>query len=330
MAKWAGVGVLKFSLGFGPKLIGRKIGETEYLIAAIPLGGYVKMLGESEDDEILSPEDEKRSFQKQPVLKRIGIVAAGPISNFIFAIIAFSLIYSAGIPTITSKVGDVEQGSAAFEAGIQKDDVIIAIDGREVSEWMEIVDAISGGEGKELKISLARGNKVIDVHLKPKLVDATNIFGEESGVYRIGVSASSELVVKKLGLFRAFLIGIEQTWTIAKLTVIGIFKIVQGVISPKTIGGPILIAQMAGVQAQKGIVPFVFFMSMLSINLGVLNLFPIPVLDGGHLLFYIIEAITGREVKLKWRERAQQIGFLLLIMLMLFAFYNDISRTLGG
>jgi regulator of sigma E protease len=288
------------------------------------------MLGESEDDEILSPEDEKRSFQKQPVLKRIGIVAAGPISNFIFAIIAFSLIYSAGIPTITSKVGDVEQGSAAFEAGIQKDDVIIAIDGREVSEWMEIVDAISGGEGKELKISLARGNKVIDVHLKPKLVDATNIFGEESGVYRIGVSASSELVVKKLGLFRAFLIGIEQTWTIAKLTVIGIFKIVQGVISPKTIGGPILIAQMAGVQAQKGIVPFVFFMSMLSINLGVLNLFPIPVLDGGHLLFYIIEAITGREVKLKWRERAQQIGFLLLIMLMLFAFYNDISRTLGG
>jgi regulator of sigma E protease len=324
------VGVLKFSLGFGPKLIGRKIGETEYLIAAIPLGGYVKMLGESEDDEILSPEDEKRSFQKQPVLKRIGIVAAGPISNFIFAIIAFSLIYSAGIPTITSKVGDVEQGSAAFEAGIQKDDVIIAIDGREVSEWMEIVDAISGGEGKELKISLARGNKVIDVHLKPKLVDATNIFGEESGVYRIGVSASSELVVKKLGLFRAFLIGIEQTWTIAKLTVIGIFKIVQGVISPKTIGGPILIAQMAGVQAQKGIVPFVFFMSMLSINLGVLNLFPIPVLDGGHLLFYIIEAITGREVKLKWRERAQQIGFLLLIMLMLFAFYNDISRTLGG
>jgi len=139
VAKWSGVGVLKFSLGFGPRLIGRKFGETEYLISMIPLGGYVKMLGESEEDE-LSPEDEERSFQKQPVLKRIGIVAAGPLFNFLFAILVFSIIYSFGVPVLTSRIGDVQEGGAAFKAGIQKGDNILAIDGKEISRWGELAD----------------------------------------------------------------------------------------------------------------------------------------------------------------------------------------------
>jgi len=328
IAKWSGVGVLKFSLGFGPRLIGRKFGETEYLISIIPLGGYVKMMGESEEDE-LSPEDEERSFQKQPVLKRIGIVAAGPLFNFLFAILVFSIIYSFGVPVLTSRIGDVQEGGAAFKAGIQKDDNILAIDGKEISRWGELADVISKSNGKELNFTIERNNKVHDIYIRPGLTKGKNIFGEEIESYKLGVIASSETVIERVNPFRAFLEGVAQTWWFTKLTYLTVVKIVQRVVSPKNLGGPILIAQMSGEYAKRGIIPFMFFMAILSINLGVLNLLPIPILDGGHLLFYLIELITGKEVNIKWREMAQQVGFFLLIMLMVFVFYNDIVRIIG-
>ena len=328
VAKWSGVGVLKFSLGFGPKLIGRKFGETEYLISMIPLGGYVKMLGESEEDE-LSPEDEERSFQKQPVLKRMGIVAAGPLFNFLFAILLFSIIYSFGVPVLTSKIGDVQKGGAAIKAGIQKGDNVLAIDGKEISLWGELADAISKSNGKELNFTIERNNKVHDIYIKPGLSKGKNIFGEEIESYKLGVIASSETVIERVNPFRAFLEGFAQTWWFTKLTYLTVVKIVQRVVSPKNLGGPILIAQMSGEYAKRGIIPFMFFMAILSINLGVLNLLPIPILDGGHLLFYLIEVVTGKEVNIKWREMAQQVGFFLLIMLMVFVFYNDIARIIG-
>ena len=328
VAKWSGVGVLKFSLGFGPRLIGRKFGETEYLISMIPLGGYVKMLGESEEDE-LSPEDEERSFQKQPVLKRIGIVAAGPLFNFLFAIIVFAIIYSFGVPVLTSRIGDVQEGGAAFKAGIQKGDNILAIDGKEISRWGELADAISKSNGKELNFTVERNNKVHDIYIRPGLAKVKNIFGEEIESYKLGVIASSETVIERVNPFRAFLEGVAQTWWFTKLTYLTVVKIVQRVVSPKNLGGPILIAQMSGEYAKRGIIPFMFFMAILSINLGVLNLLPIPVLDGGHLFFYLIEVVTGKEVNIKWREMAQQVGFFLLIMLMVFVFYNDIARIIG-
>ena len=328
VAKWSGVGVLKFSLGFGPKLIGRKFGETEYLISMIPLGGYVKMLGESEEDE-LSPEDEERSFQKQPVLKRIGIVAAGPLFNFLFAILVFSIIYSFGVPVLTSKIGDIQEGGAAFKAGIQKGDNILAIDGKEISRWGELADIISKSNGKELNFTIERNNKVHDIYIRPGLAKGKNIFGEEIESYKLGVIASSETVIERVNPFRAFLEGVAQTWWFTKLTYLTVVKIVQRVVSPKNLGGPILIAQMSGEYAKRGIIPFMFFMAILSINLGVLNLLPIPILDGGHLFFYLIEVVTGKEVNIKWREMAQQVGFFLLIMLMVFVFYNDIARIIG-
>ena len=330
VAKWSGVGVLKFSLGFGPRLVGRKVGETEYVLSAIPLGGYVKMLGESGDEEELSPDEEKRSFQKQAVMKKIAIVAAGPLFNFLFAIVAFAVVYAVGVPVSTSRIGDVQEAGAAFEAGMQSGDVIVAINDREISRWSELANAVSGSNGGNLRISVDRGNEFLDIYVTPELVKSKNLFGEEIDTYRIGVGISDETFMERKGPVGALYSGVEQTWAWTKLTCLGIVKIIQGVVSPKELGGPILIAQMAGSQVRKGFLPFIFLMAVLSVNLGVLNLLPVPVLDGGHLCFFLIEAVTGREVNMKWREIAQQVGFFLLILLMLFVFYNDIARILSN
>jgi len=329
VAKWSGVGVLKFSLGFGPKLFGRKVGETEYILSAIPLGGYVKMLGESEDEEDLSPEDEKRSFLKQKVSKRIAIVTAGPLFNFLFAILAFAVVYAIGVPVSTSMVGTVQEGGAAFDAGIRSGDVIVGINDREIFRWSELAGAVDESGGERLKIRVERGGRVFDLYLTPQPVKSKNVFGEEIDTYRIGVGISDETVLERKGPVGALSAGVGQTWGWTKLTCVGIVKILQGVVSPKELGGPILIAQMAGSQVRKGLVPFIFLMAVLSVNLGVLNLLPVPVLDGGHIAFFLIEAMTGRAVSMRWREIAQQVGFFLLILLMLFVFYNDIARILG-
>jgi regulator of sigma E protease len=325
VAKWAGVGVLKFSLGFGPKLIGKKIGETEYRISLIPLGGYVKLLGESESEEF-SEEDEKRSFLKQPVSKRMAIVAAGPFFNFLFAILIFTIVNIIGIPTLTTQIGAVQEGSSAYEAGIKEGDVIIAIDSKEISKWENLAEIIGQSMGNNLKFTIKRGNEQYDIPMTPRLLKTKNLFGEDIESYKIGVSPSSRVTIEKMNPFVAFWTSIKQTWFISKLTVMSIVKIFEGVISPKTLGGPILIAQMAGAQVKEGIVPFILFMALLSINLAVLNLLPIPILDGGHIFFYLIEIITRKEINIKWREMAQQIGFVLLVMLMIFVFIMDIER----
>ncbi len=330
VAKYFGVGVLKFSLGFGPRLISKKIGETEYVLSAIPLGGYVKMLGESENEEELPPEDKKRSFQEQTALRKIAIVAAGPLTNFIFAILAFAVVYAAGVPVSTSRIGDVQKDSAAFEAGIRSGDVIIAINDMEISHWSELVNAVSRSNGGQIRISIDREGGTFDVDVAPRPVKSKNIFGEEINAYRIGIGISDETVIVKQGPVGALYAGVEQTWGWTKLTCLGIVKIIQGVVSPKELGGPILIAQMAGSQVRKGFLPFIFLMAVLSVNLGVLNFLPIPVLDGGHLCFFLIEAVTGKEVNMKWKEMSQQVGFFLLMLLMIFVFYNDIARILSN
>jgi regulator of sigma E protease len=328
VAKLSGVGVLKFSLGFGPKVIGKTVGETEYLVSAVPLGGYVKLLGESGEEDI-RPEDEKRSFQRQHVLKRMAIVSAGPIFNFVFAIVVFSVIFGIGVPSLTSKVGGIQEGAAAFRAGIEKGDTILAIDGNKIELWSELADIIRDSEGRELELEIERGNKILRIGVVPEKRTGSNIFGEAIEAYQIGISSSQEMVVKRFNPLQAVLQGIGQTWSVTKLVVVGIYKIIEGVVSPRELGGPILIAKMSGEFAKQGLIPFVFFMAFLSINLGVLNLLPIPVLDGGHLMFFLNEAATGKEVNIRWREMAQQVGFFLLMMLMIFVFWNDIVRIFG-
>jgi regulator of sigma E protease len=306
-------------------LIGKKWGETEYLISLLPLGGYLKLLGESEDD-VLSEEDEKRSFLKQPPLKRIAIVVAGPLANFLLAILIFTVIYMIGLPTLTTQVGRVQAGSPAGNAGIAEGDNILAIDGKKVARWEKMAEAVAKSGGKELRITIKRGQQLKDITLRPKLFKLKNIFGEDVASYKIGVSPSAQTVTERKNPFAAFFLGIKQTYLISKLTLVGLVKIINGTVSPKTLGGPILIAQIAGAQVKEGIISFVLFMALLSVNLAILNLLPIPVLDGGHISFYLFEIIAGKEVNIKFRERAQQIGIALLIILMLFVFIVDIER----
>lgn len=325
VARLSGVGVLKFSLGFGPKIVGKKIGETEYVLSWIPLGGFVKLLGESGTEE-LPPEDEKRSFYKQPTWKRLLIVLAGPVFNFLLAIVIFFIVYMYGLPNLIPVIGQMSPDSAAASAGIVTGDKILSLNNKKVTYWDEIKPLIKESNGSEVKVVVERGNEEKIFTVKPKLSKAKNIFGEEESTYLIGISPAGKTVIERKNPLLAMVSSCEKTWEISKLTVISVVKMIEGVISPRTLGGPIFIAQVAGDQVREGIVPFILFMAVLSINLGVINLFPIPVLDGGHIFFYLIEIVSRREIPVKVKELSQQIGFVALLMLMLFVIMIDIER----
>lgn len=325
VAKRLGVGVLKFSLGFGPKIVGKKIGETEYVLSLFPLGGYVKLLGESPEEQ-LGEEEAKRSFLKQKVWKRTLIVAAGPVFNFLLAFLILTVVNMTGLPVLTPEVGSVTEGSAAMAAGMKVGDRITAMDGKTIMKWDEISRVVTEGNGKSMKITIRREAETFDLTITPRSMKTRNLFGEEIESYKIGIGPSSNTIIERENPLSAFGEGVRQTWMISKLTVLSLYKLLQGVISPKTLGGPILIAQIAGAQAKEGVVPFFLFMALLSVNLAVLNLLPIPVLDGGHLLFYAIEAVMRRPLSIRWQETAQQVGFVVLIMLMVFVVLMDIER----
>jgi regulator of sigma E protease len=328
-AKRLGVGVLKFSLGFGPKLIGKKIGETEYLISALPLGGYVKMLGE-DPGEVVSEEDLKRSFQNQPLLRRTAIVLAGPLFNLFLAAFIFSVIFMTGVPVPTTKIGDIVKESPAATADLRKGDRIVAIDGTALDKWEEMVGIIQKSAGVKLIITVEREGTRFDVPIIPEKKTTKNIFGEDRDIGMIGVASGGEIIQEKISPPIAILKGFERTIDISVLTIVGIVKLIQRIVPADSIGGPILIAQLAGEQASAGMTNFIIFTAMISINLGILNLLPIPILDGGHLFFFLIEAIRRKPLSIKIKEIAQQIGLFLIIALMIFAFYNDIMRFLSG
>jgi len=326
MARFFGVGVEKFSLGFGPRLFGKKSGITDYRVSAIPLGGYVKMVGEEPDSEV-APEDIPISFTHKHVFKRIIIVAAGPFFNFVLAVIIFFVIFLiSGTFILKPVVGTVEQDSPAAKAGMVKGDLIESIDGTPITSWEEMAEIISGSNGKRLLVSVIREGAGLKLDIFPELKTAKNIFGEDIKRYAMGIASAGDFYAKKLNPFQALFESIRQTYKITHLTVVSIAKLIQGTLSAKTLGGPIMIAEMAGQQAREGIANLAFFIALLSINLAVLNFLPIPVLDGGHLLFFFIEAAIGKPVNTKMREIAQQVGIFVLVVLMIYVFYNDISR----
>jgi regulator of sigma E protease len=324
VAKLCRVGVLTFSVGFGPKLLVKKRGETEYALSAFPLGGYVKMVGEDPDEEV-SKTDLQRSFGHKPLLQRMAIVAAGPGFNLLLAVLLLLIVFLFyGVPVVSTTIGSIEKGSPADLAGIQRGDRIAAVNGQPVNNWESLSGAIKESDGKPLNLQLRRGDTEVQVAVEPRKKEARNIFGERRDEWMIGIG--SQVTIEKgnagLSIIRAF----SQTYEYAKLTLLALFKMVTGEVSPRNLGGPILIAQMAGQQAQEGFAAFLAFIAVLSINLGVLNLLPIPVLDGGHLLFFLVEAVIGRPVSVRYREVAQQVGIFLLLLLMVYAFYNDIAR----
>jgi regulator of sigma E protease len=328
VAKKSGVGVLTFSIGFGPKLFKRKIGETEYAVSAFPFGGYVKMVGEDPTDEV-TPVDIHKSFSHQPLAKRTAIVAAGPVFNLLLAVVIFAcLLMFFGTRTATTQVGEVVPGLPAASAGIQKGDRLIAIDGIPVESWTEFARRIKESDGRPLTLKVQRENREIEVTLQPVKKEETDPFGAKREAWFIGISPQDAFV--RLPPWTAVGQAFYKTGEYSVVTLVALFKMVAGDLSPKNLGGPLLIAQMAGQQAREGLANFFFFVAVLSINLGVLNLLPIPVLDGGHLFFFLLEAILGRPVSLKQRERAQQVGIVILLMVMAYAFYNDIARFFEG
>ena len=326
IARLFGVGVEKFSLGFGPRLIGKKFGRTDYRISAIPLGGYVKMVGEEPDAEV-APADIPISFTHKHVLKRMCIVAAGPFFNILLAVIIFfSIFLISGLFILKASVGEVREGSPALAAGLKPGDEITAIDGKPVSNWNDMTEIIGASNGRTLKISVKRAGTDLVFQITPELIPAKDIFGEDIKRYVIGISSGGEFNTRKLNPFQAMAESFRQTYNIIELMVVIIGKLITGSISTDTIGGPIMIAKMAGDEAKTGIENLIFFLALISVNLAIINLLPIPVLDGGHLLFFIIEAFKGHPVSLKVREVAQQIGLFIILLLVILVFYNDIFR----
>ncbi|MGH7206300.1 MAG: RIP metalloprotease RseP [Nitrospiraceae bacterium] len=422
-ARWMGVKVLKFSLGFGPKLAGRQIGETEYLVSAVPLGGYVKLFGEEEADA-LTPEDRRRSFAHQRLPRKAFIVAAGPGFNFLLAYLIFTGWLSTGAPLFVPtfrdltpdveallpgspadlagiKVGDriirvnerdistrselldaveksngkqltldvrrdgqiktilvtpqattfqdggtevvtyrigteetapvitaVMNGSPAMAAGFQEGDRVISIEGRDIRTWSQMTGLVKENPNRPLRFEVMRGGRRLSLTVTPAAEKAV-MNGKPTEVGKIGISGPGRSIVKVSSPLMAAFHGIQATWGWTELTIVGIYKMVAGEISSKNIGGPLTIANISGEAASQGASSVVFLIAILSINLGVLNLLPIPILDGGHLLFFGIEAILRKPLGERQREIAQQVGLLLLVGIMVFAFWNDIERLIS-
>jgi len=424
-ARLFGVGVEKFSLGFGPRLIGKKIGITDYRLSAIPLGGYVKMVGEEPDAEV-DPADKHLSFTHKHVFKRICIVAAGPVFNLLLAVLIFfisfaisgiedvkpfirqiqkdsaaqkaglqvgdlivsvdgtevdasyefgeALIESEGrrlqlgvlrngtslelyvlpqlkqrvdilgdsqsyydigisfIPELKAIVGDVSVGFPADKAGLKKGDQIISINGIPMVNWRQMQSLISSSGGAELTLTVKRGLEVFKANLTPQHVETKDHLGNAEKRYLIGISSQqinfpeTDLVTKRLNLIEAAVQSVKRSYSVGALMVRSVVKMIDGSIPKENLGGPIMIAKMAGDQAKLGLDKLVQFIAFISINLAIINLLPIPVLDGGHLLFFSIEAIIRRPVSIKVREVAQQVGLFLLLLLIILVFYIDISK----
>jgi len=330
-AKRLGVGVLKFSVGFGPRLLGRTVNGTEYAISAVPLGGYVKMIGE-DPDATAEDVDPRVSFAHQRLWKRAAIVVAGPAFNLLAAFVIFAAVfavYGARMPSEAAKVGGVMEGMPAAKAGLQVGDVVTALDSQPVRTWEELSAAIRASKGRDVELAVQRSGSTLTLRVTPESKPDKNFFGEVVGeAFVIGIERGFDQ--EAVGVIQAVGMAFTQTlWWIETL-LLSVVKMLQGKISAQEIGGPILIAQAAGQQARMGLEYFLHFMAVISINLGILNLLPIPILDGGHLVFCVIEAALRRPLEMRHREIAQQIGLVILIGLMAFAFYNDIARVVRG
>jgi regulator of sigma E protease len=428
VARWCGVKVMRFSIGFGHPLLRKRWGkdETEWVVAAFPLGGYVKMLDEREDE--VAPEDLTRSFNRKPVAHRFAIVAAGPIANFLLAIVLYWLLFMLGVsgmkpmvgpvtpatpaefanfkmgetitkigaesvatwqdarwlllshavkrsPSVTvetlSKEGEVAShrldlsgieaddldadflkkiglsvyqpamkpivaqvvsDSAGNRAGLLAGDEILAVNGKKITLWEELVQQIRVSPGIPLTLEIRRGATVIDMEVIP---DAHTESGEKIGKIGIGPQIDRNELEKLLVEISypagtAMVRAINKTWETSVFTLQMLWKMVAGEVSWKNVSGPITIADYAGKSAQMGLSSYLAFLALISISLGVLNLLPIPMLDGGHLMYYVIEIVKGSPLSVRATEIGQQVGMLLLFSLMAFAIYNDVSRLISG
>lgn len=333
IAKLCRVGVIEFAIGFGPKLFQKKIGETTYGIRAIPLGGFVRMMGESreEDAELQNPEDRSKSFSQKGFFSKFAVVFAGPFFNLAFAFLvamAAYLSYGASEPSNEPKIGDVIPGLPAEKAGLKPNDLIKTINGAPVTNWEEFAKVVFESKGKPISLDIERDGAPIKIEVsgQQEKIEEAIIRGDSeiSDKYKIGVIASFHRV--PVTLSEAAANAGLQILAITVTTWRGLKGMIQGLISADQIAGPLFIVSEAARSAKRGFEYVLDFMVFLSVSLALLNLLPIPILDGGHLLVFTIEALIRRPIGLKFQMVANQIGFALLMLLTLFAMSNDIRR----
>jgi regulator of sigma E protease len=326
VARFLGMGVKTFSLGFGPKLWSLTRNRVEYRLSAVPLGGYVNLVGESPDAELPEGFTEAESFSLRAPWQRILVVAAGPVANFVLAfLIYFALFLAQGRTEVLPVVGELTDPGPAKSAGMLPGDEVAAVDGAAVHTWTDLVAVVSASEGKTLTFTVRRGDGKLDIPVTPQVRTRKNLFGEEIRVPMIGVVAAGKTVTVDLGGGSAAVEAARQTWAVVSLTVQGIVKLIERVIPADTVGGPIMIARMVSEQAKAGLTAILSLAALLSVNLGLMNLLPVPVLDGGHIVFFSLEAITRRPPSDRVRAGATRVGLAFILLLMGLATYNDLT-----
>ena len=325
-ARWRGVHVDAFSIGFGKAIASWTDRRgTEWRVSWIPLGGYVKLHGQSEPDETTPDTATLRpgqSFHNKSVGDRAIVVAAGPVANFLLAALLFAGLFATyGRPVGQTAIGAVAAGSAAEVAGLLPGDVIISLDDVRVSRFEQLQRYIQPRAGQPVAVALSRDGRDLTITVTPGTRPGT----EAAPVGMLGVQGGG-VRFEKLDPFSALIAGVTQTWDVSAQTLVGIGEMLTGQRSARDLGGPIRIAEVSGEAASLGIVPLINLMALLSVSLGLLNLFPVPLLDGGHLMFYAIEAIRGRPLPPRALEYGFRAGFALLIGLFVFATWNDIAH----
>jgi len=338
-AKKFGVGITDFSIGFGKELFGfNDKSGTRWKFCLIPLGGYVKFFGDrnvfsqAEQQELLnqySPEDQIKLFVVKPIYQRALIVAAGPVANFLLAIVIFMFIYMfAGKDFTPAKIDEVQENSPAALVGLQKDDVIYSINNNKVKSIMDISAYVNTATTEEITLSILRNDNEIYFNIKPKVINDKDSLGNEIKKKVLGIKIVplyNEFNKEKLGPTKALYYAVKETWFVTTSSLDFIVSLLKGSGDTSQLGGPIKIAKITGQVAQYGIIAFLSISAYISISLGLINLFPIPMLDGGHLMFYAFEKVLGRPLKQKTQEGFFRIGLFLLFSLMFFTTFNDLK-----
>lgn len=335
LARLCGVRVEVFSIGFGPELFGfTDRAGTRWKISALPLGGYVKMFGHTEvvteadgAERIMTPAERAVSFVHKPLLHRTAIVAAGPAANFLFAVVALAILFAVyGQPVSSTVVGEVVSGSAAAAAGIEPGDRIVSLNGAPVRRFEDIASIVQLGLGEPLEVVVEREGQRLTLYARPTIIEQTDNFGYTHRIGRLGIQSTGAGEVVRYGPVGAVSVAAQETWRMTASTLKAVWQMIAGSRPSDELGGIISIAKMSGDVARTGFVALIGFAVLLSINLGLINLFPIPMLDGGHLAFFAVEAVRGRPLGARAQEWGFRIGLALVVALFVFATHNDLSK----
>lgn len=336
VARWCGVSIQVFSIGFGPEIFGfydRR--GTRWRFCWIPLGGYVKFLDDENAASVpdreamqnLSPEELAGSFHAKPLYQRAAVVAAGPIANFLLAIVIFAFMFTfIGQRLAEPRIGEVQPDSAAIVAGFQPEDLVLSIDGQKIRSFNEMQRLVTSNDGQPIRFVVDRGGAIVELVATPRISETTDNFGNTSRQPLLGVkiSENADWTLERHDPFTSTGMAVGETWFVISHTMSYLYDVVTGRQDADQLGGPIRIAQVSGQVATAGILALINLSAILSISIGLLNLFPIPMLDGGHLLFYGIEAVRGRPLSERSQEIGFRIGLALVLMLMIFATWNDL------